>query len=83
MQSTTKPLKENRSIRTDFPYTIDKLTTVTIVLDDGIQLAANIWMPKSLDIFHLFAPSNDSFLGTNEKFTTILEYLPYRKADWT
>ncbi|CAF0802533.1 unnamed protein product [Adineta ricciae] len=67
MQSTAKTLKENCSIRTDFPYELDKLTTVTIILDDGIQLAANIWMPKS----------------TNEKFTTILEYIPYRKADWT
>jgi hypothetical protein len=40
----------NPSIRTEYPYLIEKCSTVTIEIEDNIKLAATIWMPKSLII---------------------------------
>ena len=47
---------------------VEKNCQVTIDLDDGVKLAATTWIPK-----------NDK----DETFVSILEYLPYRKGDWT
>ncbi|CAF3607308.1 unnamed protein product [Rotaria sp. Silwood1] len=70
-----KPSKKdvNRRIRSEFPYKVEKLTQVSIAVDDNIQLAATIWMPRN---------DNDQSIN-EEKFPSILEYLPYRKSDWT
>ena len=81
----------NRRIRTEYPYLIEKHTAITIVLDDNVKLAATLWLPKSLIIFSLKSAKEFPFilqdkneeLIKEEKFATILEYLPYRKADWT
>jgi predicted acyl esterase len=35
------------SIRNEYPYIVEKLSSITIVLDDGVKLAATIWMPIS------------------------------------
>jgi hypothetical protein len=37
----------NRTIRVDYPYLVEKCSSVTIIIDDNIKLAATIWMPKS------------------------------------
>lgn len=37
----------NRKIRVDYPYLVEKWSSVTIIIDDNIKLAATIWMPKS------------------------------------
>ncbi|CAF3320269.1 unnamed protein product, partial [Rotaria sp. Silwood2] len=36
----------NRRIRSEFPYKVEKSTQVSIAVDDNIQLAATIWMPR-------------------------------------
>ena len=41
----------NRRIRNEYPYFIEKISTITIVLDDNIKLAATLWMPKGLVSF--------------------------------
>jgi hypothetical protein len=38
----------NRIIRTEYPYFIEKYSSITIILNDNIKLAATLWMPKSL-----------------------------------
>ncbi|CAF2658716.1 unnamed protein product [Rotaria sp. Silwood2] len=63
----------NRRIGSEFPYKVEKLTQVSIAVDDNIQLAATIWMPQN---------DNDQSIN-EEKFPSILEYLPYRKSDLT
>ncbi|CAF3562233.1 unnamed protein product [Adineta steineri] len=67
------PKNSNRSIRTEYPYIIEKFSSITVLLNDGIKLAATIWMPKN----------KNEEIRKEEKFATILEYLPYRKSDWT
>ncbi|CAF5051668.1 unnamed protein product, partial [Rotaria sp. Silwood1] len=34
------------SIRNEYPYIIEKYSSITIELEDNIKLAATIWMPK-------------------------------------
>ncbi|CAF1082531.1 unnamed protein product [Rotaria sordida] len=63
----------HRIIRTEFPYKVEKLTQVSIPVDHDIKLAATIWMPQNNNIQSV----------DEEKFATILEYIPYRKSDWT
>ncbi|CAF5007338.1 unnamed protein product, partial [Rotaria sp. Silwood1] len=71
MKSTEKDT--HRRIRSEFPYKVEKLTQISIAVDDNIQLAATIWMPGM----------DGSQSINEEKFPAILEYLPYRKADRT
>ncbi|MFA1821697.1 CocE/NonD family hydrolase [Virgibacillus oceani] len=59
---------DNRTIKTDFPKEIEKLDNVWIPLSDGSRLAATIWIPVDAE--------------TNP-VPAILEYLPYRKDDFT
>ncbi|CAF4835932.1 unnamed protein product [Rotaria sp. Silwood1] len=61
------------SIRNEYPYIIEKYSSITIELEDNIKLAATIWMPKN----------RNEELRKEEKFASILQYLPYRKSDFT
>jgi putative CocE/NonD family hydrolase len=55
-------------IRTDFPRTVRELTNVWIPLSDGCRLAGRIWLPEDAE---------------DDPVPAILEYIPYRKNDWT
>ncbi len=55
-------------IRTEFPRTICEIENTWIPLADGSRLAARIWLPTDAEAHPVPA---------------ILEYLPYRKDDWT
>jgi len=46
-----------------------KIVPASIPMKDGVHLAANLFMPEGAK--------------PGEKFPAILEYLPYRKDDWT
>ena len=54
-------------------YAHVKTVQAWIPMKDGVGLAVNLYMPEG------------SLVGANagEKFPAILEYLPYRKDDWT
>ncbi|HEY0704415.1 MAG TPA: CocE/NonD family hydrolase [Candidatus Acidoferrales bacterium] len=54
-------------------YASVKMTQAWITMKDGVRLAVNLYMPD--------APLPATKPG--EKFPVILEYLPYRKDDWT
>lgn len=55
-------------IRTDFPHAVTVLENVMIPMKDGIRLAATIWLPEN---------------AAAEPVPALLEYLPYRRGDWT
>jgi putative CocE/NonD family hydrolase len=55
-------------VRTDLPRAVRELEHVWIPLSDGTRLAARIWLPEDAEA---------------EPVPAILEYIPYRKADWT
>lgn len=57
-----------RKTITDFPHEITKMEHVWIPMSDGKRLAATIWLPKDAD---------------TQPVPAILEYLPYRKDDFT
>lgn len=59
---------DDRKIITEFPREIEKKEHVWISLSDGKRLAATIWLPKD---------------ATENPVPAILEYLPYRKDDFT
>ena len=46
-----------------------KKVQTTIPMKDGVRLAVNLYMPEGAK--------------AADKFPAILEYLPYRKDDWT
>ena len=55
------------------PYAAIKVVQAWIPMKDGVRLAVNLYMPDGpLPGAH-----------PDEKFPAILEYLPYRKDDWT
>ena len=54
-------------------YASIKTVQAWIPMKDGVRLAVNLYMPDG--------PLPSAHLG--EKFPAILEYLPYRKDDWT
>jgi putative CocE/NonD family hydrolase len=56
------------TVRTDYPRKIEVMRDVFIPLQDGLKLAAQIWLPVDAD---------------NDPVPAILEYLPYRKRDGT
>jgi hypothetical protein len=60
----------NPSIRTEYPYLIEKCSTVTIEIEDNIK-------------FKICFEDKNEELRKEETFASILEYLPYRKSDWT
>ena len=51
-----------------FPHEVRVLKDVWIPLSDGIRVSATIWLPTS---------------AATVPVPAILEYLPYRKDDWT
>jgi len=55
-------------IKTEFPRQVRVIENTWIPLDDGCQLAARIWLPTDAE---------------QNPVPAILEYLPYRKDDWT
>lgn len=57
-----------RKTITDFPREVIKLEHVWIPMSDGARLAATIWLPKD---------------AHENKVPAVLEYLPYRKDDFT
>ncbi|MGJ9382079.1 CocE/NonD family hydrolase [Salipaludibacillus sp. CF4.18] len=59
---------EKREIKTDYPREINKIENVWIPMSDGAKLAATIWLPKDAE---------------ENPVPIILEYLPYRKSDFT
>ncbi|TMN21630.1 CocE/NonD family hydrolase [Lentibacillus cibarius] len=59
---------DHRTTKTEFPREIKKLDHVWIPLSDGSRLAATIWLPVDAETHPVPA---------------ILEYLPYRKDDFT
>ncbi|WHX25087.1 CocE/NonD family hydrolase [Virgibacillus halodenitrificans] len=58
----------NRTVKTDYPKEIKKMEHVWIPMSDGAKLAATIWLPKDAE---------------ENPVPAILEYLPYRKDDFT
>ena len=58
----------NLNIKKRFPYKVKIIDNVWIPLADGCKLAAKIFKPVSL---------------SNKKIPAILEYIPYRKNDYT
>ncbi|CAF1540933.1 unnamed protein product, partial [Didymodactylos carnosus] len=69
----------NPSIRTEFPYDVQKFSQVSIPLLDNVKLAATLWVPNERHKSDLQSAQH----GDESKFPAILEFLPYRKADWT
>lgn len=59
---------DNRKIITEFPREIKKLEHIRIPMSDGAELAADIWLPVDAE---------------ENPVPAILEYLPYRKNDFT
>ena len=55
-------------VRSDLPREVREVPHTTIKLADGCQLAARLWMPQDAE---------------EHPVPAILEYLPYRKNDWT
>lgn len=55
-------------ITTDFPHTVAVMENVLIPMSDGAKLAATIWLPAD---------------ATENPVPVLLEYLPYRRGDWT
>ena len=56
------------TIKKRFPYKVKIIDNVWIPLSDGSKLAAKIFKPNSI---------------SNKKIPAILEYIPYRKNDYT
>ncbi len=54
-------------------YPSMKIVQAMIPMKDGVHLAVNLYMPDG----------TPKISTPNEKFPAILEYLPYRKDDWT
>jgi len=59
------------------PFAVHKEASVTIQLPDGIKLACTLWIPAAR------VQKDASVITTPHRFPAILEYLPYRKSDWT
>ena len=59
---------QTRRVKTDYPYEVEKIENVWIPMSDGAKLSASIWLPKG---------------ANTNPVPAILEYLPYRKNDFT
>ncbi|XP_068682264.1 cocaine esterase-like isoform X2 [Montipora foliosa] len=53
-------------------YSVNKSPLVWITVRDGTKLASKLWMPEAVIKSDI-----------KEKFPAILEFLPYRRIDWT
>lgn len=59
---------QHRRVKTDYPCKVKKIEHVWIEMSDGAKLAATIWLPED---------------ATDNPVPTLLEYIPYRKNDFT
>ncbi|MBD1379381.1 CocE/NonD family hydrolase [Metabacillus arenae] len=59
---------QKRSIKNDFPREVEKIENIWIPMSDGSKLSACIWLPVDAE---------------KNPVPAILEYLPYRKNDFT
>ncbi|WP_416148803.1 CocE/NonD family hydrolase [Salipaludibacillus sp. HK11] len=59
---------KERKVKTEYPREIIKIDDVWIPMSDGAKLAATIWLPNDAE---------------ENPVPAILEYLPYRKNDFT
>ncbi len=55
-------------VRTEYPRAVREIPNVWIPLADGCRLAARVWLPVDAE---------------DHPVPAILEYIPYRKNDWT
>lgn len=55
-------------------HRVKVLDNVWLPLSDGVRLSAKLWLPEPLA-----AAESDA----KTKFSVVLEYIPYRKGDWT
>jgi putative CocE/NonD family hydrolase len=55
-------------VKREYPRAVRELPNVWIPLSDGTRLAARVWLPEDADA---------------DPVPAILEYIPYRKNDWT
>ena len=55
-------------VRGEFPHSVRVVDHAWIPLPDGARLAAKIWLPEDAE---------------ESPVPAILEYIPYRKTDWT
>ncbi|KAJ8145326.1 hypothetical protein OY671_001588 [Metschnikowia pulcherrima] len=62
---------ERRDVKpTELPFQVAKLENVSVPMPDGTCLYAHVWMPQDA-------------LDGSVKVGTVIEYLPYRKNDFT
>ena len=64
-------------------FGVDEVEHTTFTLPDGVRLALRIWSPAG-SITHVsknIVPGSSA--DDDQTFPAVLEYLPYRKADWT
>jgi uncharacterized protein len=55
-------------VKTDFPRRVAEVKPFWIPLSDGTRLSAGVWLPDDAE---------------DDPVPAILEYIPYRRADWT
>ena len=67
---SSSPIDSSAEVRTvrEFPRAIREIENVWIPLSDGCRLAARVWLPEDAE---------------HDPVPAILEYLPYRKRDFT
>jgi X-Pro dipeptidyl-peptidase (S15 family) len=67
---SSSPIDASAEVRTvgQFPRAVREIENVWIQLADGCRLAARVWLPEDAD---------------RDPVPAILEYLPYRKRDFT
>ncbi|KAM9886550.1 hypothetical protein OXX79_014118, partial [Metschnikowia pulcherrima] len=62
---------ERRDVKpTELPFQVAKLENVPVPMPDGTCLYAHVWLPQDA-------------LDGSVKVGTVIEYLPYRKNDFT
>ncbi|WP_085506097.1 CocE/NonD family hydrolase [Thalassobacillus devorans] len=59
---------DRRKVKTDYPRKVKKIENIWIPMSDGAKLSATIWLPTDAE---------------DNPVPAILEYLPYRKDDFT
>ncbi|MGB9402991.1 MAG: CocE/NonD family hydrolase, partial [Candidatus Acidiferrales bacterium] len=69
--SAERPSRANENVSNDAatPYSGIHIEKAAIPMADGVKLAVTLYMPEGAK--------------ADEKFPAILEYLPYRKDDWS
>ena len=60
--------EDGLNIRSEFPHAVKEIEHFWIPMGDGVRLSARMWLPEDAE---------------NQPVPAILEYIPYRKADFT